>query len=156
MDAAIGDPSDAAATTDTGSFSLISLVKRLLVKTGGGSVSSVTPPTDYRSIQAAVGGPIKSSDGNLMSIEVINVGTTTRWFQLYDELIGPVGIPSLPTTTPIRVFPVFAGGLLVIGKAEWGESGLAFTTAIGWCMSTTPTGFITPPLTDAIVFARHT
>lgn len=145
IDAAIGAPGDPAATSDTGTFSLIALIKRLLQNINGGSAAA----TNYSSIGTAATANMINSTAALRSIEAVNLNTATRYLLLFNSTGATTG-------TPVRVFPVYGnGGLLVIGAGEFGANGLNFSTGITWAMSTTPLTYTAATPAETIVTGRY-
>lgn len=138
-DIGLGHPTDVAAGSDTGTETLISLFKRLLVRT-------ITPvePTDYRSPASSYNHFIKASTGVLYGLEAVNDSTNKLYLQLFNKASAPVN-----GDTPVRSYPMASGGsVLFIDALKWGNvganQGLRFSTGIAWGWSTTQNTYTTP------------
>jgi hypothetical protein len=99
----IGRSSDTVATDDTGTFSLISLFKRLLEKLP--SLVSGRIPVSPDTLNAGSGGSevwylvstastninvVKASPGNLYSITVFGLTANVRYLKMYNKATSPV------------------------------------------------------------------
>ncbi len=82
---ALGAKADAAATTDTGTFSLIALFKRLLGKFG--ALIKSTYAVDSLATTNAV--TIKASAGRLYSLDAVNTTGAVKVVRFYDLAAAP-------------------------------------------------------------------
>jgi hypothetical protein len=166
VDINLGAKADAAAATDTGTFSLIGLFKRALqtLTTISSAVQAATPAgtnligsvnaaastSGGTSTYAASGGTgnalltntpvaVKASAGCLYGVNLVNTGAAAAYVQLFDLAAGSV---TPGTTVPKLSFWVPAGG-------SWeekftGEAKVAFAAAITAAAATTATGAAAP------------
>lgn len=155
-DAAMGAKADAAAGTDTGTFSLISLFKRLLSKlpTIGqqavASSMSVTLATSHPTI-TVTGTPgagfgastlhhaisaattnatsVKASAGAINSLHVCNANAAVRYFKLYNK----ASAPTVGTDTPVMTVLVPPNGSIAL---DLGAYGVRLGTGIAYALTT--------------------
>lgn len=81
ISAGIGAPADAAATTDTGTFSLIALFKRLLTRFAASSNATST------ALEASH--VIKASGGTLRAVHGFNTNAGTQFILIFDSATVP-------------------------------------------------------------------
>lgn len=111
---ALGATADTAATSDTGTFSLIALFKRLLQSITAGLPSVLTAKTSGGlTIHSAVSGAstnatsVKGSAGQLYNLIATNNGTGVAYLKIYDKATAP----TVGTDTPaIRIMLPAGGG----------------------------------------------
>ncbi len=96
IDVDLGAKADAAATTDTGTFSLIALVKRLLTK--------FAPTVAYvvNSLATTNDALIATGARTVKSVQIFNASGGAVYVRLFDKATAP--IPG--TDTPYRVYAV--------------------------------------------------
>lgn len=94
----LGVKADAAATTDTGTFSLIALFKRLLAKFDV-LTKSVYTVDSLGTTNAAV---VKASAGRVHSVNIVNTTGATKYVRLYDLAVAP----TVGTSVAMRVYAV--------------------------------------------------
>jgi hypothetical protein len=153
--AALGAKADAAATTDTGTFSLIALIKRLLGKlpaalgqtTMSGSLSvaiasdqttvtTTTVPTTSggcsvsKLISAATTNAtlVKASAGQVYGWYVANTSAGWRYVKLYNKATAP----TVGTDTPAVTLAIPAGAAANVSL----DNGVAFSAGIGYATTT--------------------
>ena len=124
---------------------LISLSNRLPVTT--------LPSTPLRvtSVGASAGSNVKNTAGTVYSLSCLNLGTETRYLQLFDKTTAPVA-----NDVPIECFAVYAnGGQLIINSTYFTQNGLALANGISWGMSTTPTLYTAAAAAETIFTVRY-
>ena len=76
---------------------------------------------------------LSTSEGKVFSIICTNLSSTLIYFQLFNTTIVSAG------DIPYRSFPVLPNaGTLMLGQDLLGGSGINFTNAISWAVSSTP------------------
>lgn len=165
-DVTVGAKADTSATTDTGTFSLIALFKRLLSSTTTliaacqaatpagtnliGSINTSANTSGGTSTYAAVGGTgnalltnspvaVKASAGNLYGVSFVNTGNVTAFVQMFD--LATVSV-TLGTTPPKLAFWIPPGGSWEEKFPD--EAKVSFATAITVAATTTATGGTAP------------
>lgn len=133
LDTNLGAKADAAATTDTGVFSLIALVKRLLVSTSAGVANVISKATASIRSYAPLGTfvqsaayeadhVIKASAGNGIRLSGHSAYAAQQWIQVHDAAAdpGPGAVPKITRYVLIRdnfvidlTGIVFANGIYV-------------------------------------------
>lgn len=155
----IADP-DVAIVEDTVNTiainNLSAKVPTLGPKAVSGSVS-VTPATGskftidqiayLRTTRLAIsaGDNIKSTSGVVFSFVATNLGSSTRFLQLFNKNSAPV-----TGDVPTAIYPVFGSNMLIIDTAIWGLAGLSLTSGISWGISTTPTTYTAGPFSEVL------
>jgi hypothetical protein len=94
----LGVKADTVATTDTGTFSLIALFKRLLAKFDV-LTKSVYSVNALATTNAAV---VKASAGRVHSIQAFNAAAATKYVRLYDK----ASAPTVGTDIAMRVIAI--------------------------------------------------
>ncbi|MDQ3047054.1 MAG: hypothetical protein M3R27_05850 [Bacteroidota bacterium] len=107
-DAAMGAKADAVATTDTGTFSLISLFKRLLEKIGISSSSTNAPAAVRITNLSNVAQAIKATTGNLYGWNIHNPNTSDVYVKFYNAAFASVVVG---TTVPVLTLHVPPGSV---------------------------------------------
>lgn len=138
VDTNLGAKADASAATDTGTFSLISLFKRLLEKTTTIAANVISKATSsirsYFPLGTFVGSTaleadhvIKASAGNGLRVSGMNTLNAQQWIQVHDAASAPAD-----TAVPKIARYVLARDNFVIDL-----TGIQFTNGIYVCNSTT-------------------
>jgi hypothetical protein len=166
----LGAKADSSATTDTGTFSLIALIKRLLSVTfaKGQTTKSASIPVTLASDQdtlaakliSATSGSglsqsktisaastnatsVKGSAGQVYSIQAFNIGAAVAYLKLYNK----ASAPTVGTDTPVKVLMIPAASSPVgSGFIYTQVLGLEFATGIAFAI----TGGIADSNTTAI------
>jgi hypothetical protein len=141
IDNGLGTPSDTVATSDTGTFNIIALVKRILQSltisnTYLADIATKLMPAGNTTVYigTSAGDNLKASAGRIYSLTCSNSGTTTAWFQLFDKATAP-DLDDVPIRSSL---PIYANdGFLVIGQDVVGGSGIPFNIGVTWGISTT-------------------
>lgn len=125
-DVAEGSKADVAATTDTGTFSVIALLKRLLTKFGAFTKSTYT----LNSAATTNANVVKATPGNVWGISIINTSAAAKFVRLYDKATAP----TVGTDIAYRVIAVAANSSTRVDFAN-GDSyaagiGIAITNLI--------------------------
>ena len=129
LDTAHGAKADSAATSDTGTFSIIALLKRGLQSLTS-LVTNTTPPTTtaYRNTAlSSTPQQVKGSAGIVYGWNFINTNTAAVYVKFYDALSGSV---TVGTTTPLTIKMVPAGngttpGIFYLPKSQVPHGGFA-------------------------------
>jgi hypothetical protein len=100
----LGVKADTAATTDTGTFSLIALFKRLLAKFDV-LTKSVYTVNALATTNAAV---VKNAAGRVHSLDLFNASGATKYVRLYDKATAP----TVGTDVAMRVYAIPATSTL--------------------------------------------
>jgi hypothetical protein len=118
-DVAQGGKNDAAATTDSGNFSLIALIKRLLGKFPALAKSVFT----LNSAATTNANNIKASAGRVYSVDAINTTGASKFLRLYDK----ASAPTVGTDVSYRTVLIPASSSVHL---EW-AAGDAYANGIG-------------------------
>ena len=146
----IGVTTDSAATTDTGTFSLIALLKRALQTLT--TISSLFMPagTRTRYVGNSVGGNLKGTAGTVYAITCSNSNASVRYFQLFQKVNAPV-----LNDVPAECFPVYpSDGLLLVGQDIIGGTGITLGNGVTWGFSTTRLTYTAGNAADCICTIR--
>lgn len=94
---------------------------------------------------------IKASGSRVRGIIVTNSNVAARYFQLHNKATAPVATDTADMFFVVPAGTAAAPGRIEITEAFLGSPGRAYTTGLGWAVSTTATTF-----TDAATAGDHT
>lgn len=117
---------------------------------GSGSPSLYAPLTQVTKAN------IKATAGNVFSILITSINASVRYFQLHNKATAPAA-----ADVPLVSIPIPAGAAaqpteLILDSAFFTVNGEAFSTGIGWAVSTTFATFTdSATATDHIVVVHY-
>lgn len=130
-----GAPTDAAATTGTGTYGEIALLKGMLNALVNGVSTTTTPFTPYffPYLTTSAVQTLKASSGSIGSVQISNPTST----DLYIQFFNTTGAVTLGTTVPTISLPIDA----TQGNINFNNAaGIFFSTGIKYAITTTPNG----------------
>jgi len=142
--AELGRTNDTEATSDTGTFSITALLKRLLNTHLSAISNAYASNSVYRSLAASAGANVKGSAGTLLSLSCSNLNSSVRYLQIFNSTGSPTG-------TPLISYPIFGEGFTVLDEAYFTKIGISFSTGITWGFSTAAGTYTAGSSSDVIM-----
>lgn len=147
---AIGGTDSTSATSDTGSWNLNALLKRLLQRITFFTTLFMPAATETEYIGTSAGANLKPSAGNIYAITASNNNSNIRYFQIFNKNSNPVA-----GDIPVRVFPIpGSDSLFLLGQDVIGGNGIALSSGVTWGFSTTRLNYTAATASECIVTVR--
>lgn len=105
----------------------------------------------YQDAGSATKANVKTASGRVRAIRITNTNAAARYFQLHNKATAPVATDVSDMYFIIPAGTAASPGILDLRTDFFGDTGRAYTTGIGWAVSTTASAF-----TDLATAADHT
>jgi len=125
-------------------------VNGVLATTTKPVASATYAPLVYAPLTQVTKANIKATQGNIFSLIINNTNAAVRYLQLHNKASAPAAAEVPLISYPIPAGTATAPGTLILGKDFFTDSGINFSTGIGWAVSTTLGTF-----TDAATNTEH-